>query len=425
MNVITKLAGLLRGDAPDTTTAEPPERMDLHSGLPYWLVRNGTGMPFPEVDGDIDTEVLIVGGGITGALCAYHLMEAGVACTVVDARSIGTGSTCASTALLQYEIDTPLHELVRLVGESNAVRAYQASAESVFALLGLSRSLAVSDTHQRKSVQYASRNSHVADLKKEAALRNANGLPVDLLFGEETLTALPFAAPAAIRCHIAAETDAWRLTHALHERSQRLGARIFERTAVVDFRDNGSGIRLLTANGHTLRARHLIYATGYESRSLLPDDVITLNSTYALVSEARTVDVPWPERSLIWETAQPYLYLRTAPEGRIIMGGRDEPFRSPRLRDALLPKKTVALTEDFHRLIPQRPMRAEYAWCGTFGATKDGLPYIDRHPRDRNSWFALGMGGNGITFSVIAAEILRDRITGRRNAHADLFRFDR
>lgn len=425
MNVITKLAGLLRGASPDASSAEHPERMDLHSGLPYWLVRNGTGRLYPEVYGDVVTDVVIVGGGVTGALCAYHLMEAGVPCVVVDARSIGTGSTCASTALLQYEIDTPLHELMRLVGENNAVRAYQVSAESVFALLGLSRSLSVMDTHQRKSVQYASRKSHVAALEKEASLRNANGLPVDLLVGEETRTALPFTAPAAIRCHIAAETDAWRLTHALHERSQKLGARIFERTAIIDLRDNGSGIRVLTATGHTLRARHLIYATGYESRDLLPDDVITLNSTYALVSEAHTAEVPWPEKALIWETARPYLYMRTAPEGRIIIGGRDEPFRSPKLRDALLQRKTAALTEDFNRLVPQLAMRSEYAWCGTFGGTKDGLPYIDRHPRDRNSWFALGMGGNGITFSVIAAQILRDRITGRRNAHADLFRFDR
>ena len=74
------------------------------------------------------------------------------------------------------------------------------------------------------------------------------------------------------------------------------------------------------------------------------------------------------------------------------------------LRDALLPKKTAALTEDFTKLMPHIPMRSEFAWCGTFGTTRDGLPYIDRHPRDRNSWFALGMGGNGITFSTIAAE---------------------
>ncbi len=425
MSLMTKLAGLLHGDGPDGSNAEHPERMDLHGGVPYWLVRNATGTAFPAVETDVDTEVVIVGGGITGALCAYHLIEAGIPCVVVDARRICTGSTCASTALLQYEIDTPLHELARLVGATRAVRAYQASAESVYALLTLSRSLGVVDTQQRKSVQYASRKSHVSGLKKEAAMRTANGLPVEFLIGEETRSALPFSAPAALRCHIAAETDAWRLTQSLHARSGQLGARIFERTAVVDFRDSGSGIRLLTADGHTLRGRHLIYATGFESRDLLPEDVILLNSTYALVSAAGTADEPWPQNALIWETARPYLYMRSAPDGRIIIGGRDEPFRSPLLRDALLPMKTAALTEDFTRLMPHIPMRSEFAWSGTFGTTKDGLPYIDRHPRNRNSWFALGMGGNGITFSTIAAEVLRDRITGRRNAHADLFRFDR
>ncbi len=406
-------------------TDRPPARMDLYGGSPFWLVRNALATGFAPVEEDVVTDVAIVGGGITGALCAYYLSEAGVPCVVLDARSIGTGSTCASTALLQYEIDTPLHELVDLVGENHAVRAYQASVGSVHTLIDLGGKLGVVDTRARTSVQYASKGSHVNGLKKEAALRNANGLPVDLFIAGETRSILPFEAPAALRCHIAAESDAWRLTHALHSRSRELGARVFERTAITDFRDNGSGIRLLTAAGHTVRAKHLIYATGYESRDLVPDNVISLNSTYALVSGAGTDADPWPGNALIWETAHPYLYMRTAPEGRIIIGGRDEPFRSPLLRDALLPKKTEALVHDFHRLIPHIPLRSEFAWCGTFGATKDGLHYIDRHPQDRNSWFALGMGGNGITFSVLAAEILRDRIIGRPNAHTDLFRFSR
>ena len=67
----------------------------------------------------------------------------------------------------------------------------------------------------------------------------------------------------------------------------------------------------------------------------------------------------------------------------------------------------------------------DFAWAGTFGETVDGLPYIGAHPEWPCCQFALGYGGNGITFSALAAGIVRDAILGRANPHADLFRFDR
>ncbi|HEX2616628.1 MAG TPA: FAD-binding oxidoreductase, partial [Flavobacteriales bacterium] len=121
---------------------------------------------------------------------------------------------------------------------------------------------------------------------------------------------------------------------------------------------------------------------------------------------------------------QPYLYLRTTPDRRVIIGGLDEPFRDPKRRDRLLARKTQQLTKRFQELMPEVPFIPEYNWCGTFGSTPDGLPYIDRDPLS-GAWFVLGMGGNGITFSRIGAVIVRDAILGRPNADARLFRFDR
>jgi glycine/D-amino acid oxidase-like deaminating enzyme len=70
-------------------------------------------------------------------------------------------------------------------------------------------------------------------------------------------------------------------------------------------------------------------------------------------------------------------------------------------------------------------LEVAYAWAGTFGTTKDGLPYLGVHPRFPHTFFALGYGGNGITFSLMAAEILRDAFLGRKNHDARLFRFGR
>jgi glycine/D-amino acid oxidase-like deaminating enzyme len=429
MSVVTNTLRSLftRSDEPGSfLPGAANERMDLYSGMPYWSVHDTVHPFYPQLQEDLRTDVIIVGGGITGALCAHAFNEAGIAVVVVDARPIGKGSTCASTALLQYEIDTPLHKLVDLVGERNAIRSYQLCARAVERLGEIASSIGVEGFAKRSSLQYASKRGHVSALRKEHVLRAENGLPCTFLEDRnEVYKALGFDAPAVMRTSLAAEMDALEFTHALHTRNRENGVNVFQDTAVVDFRDNGAGIELRTADGHHLRARDLVYATGYESRDLLPRDVIQLHSTYALVSRVNTAQQPWPDKALIWETASPYLYLRTAPGGRIIMGGRDEAFRSPPLRDALLDRKTSALEKDFQKLFPDILLRHEYAWCGTFGSTKDGLPYIDQGPRDRHSHYALGMGGNGITFSVIAAEIIRDRILGRPNPDSGIFRFDR
>ena len=86
--------------------------MDLRSGYPFWLVQSGLVNTYPSLAADIRCEVAVIGGGITGALVAYHLVQAGIDTVVVDKRDIGWGSTSASTGLLQYEIDTPLHQLI-------------------------------------------------------------------------------------------------------------------------------------------------------------------------------------------------------------------------------------------------------------------------------------------------------------------------
>ena len=87
--------------------------------------------------------------------------------------------------------------------------------------------------------------------------------------------------------------------------------------------------------------------------------------------------------------------------------------------------KKSALTADFKKLWPGAALKTEFSWCGVFGSTKDGLPFIGEYPGLPNSYFALGFGGNGIVFSLIAAEILKDIITGKKNNDADIFSFDR
>ena len=133
----------------------------------------------------------------------------------------------------------------------------------------------------------------------------------------------------------------------------------------------------------------------------------------------------WFEQCLIWETANPYLYLRTTLDGRALVGGEDEDFVDARRRDRLIARKARVLERKFQRLFPSIPIESAFAWAGTFAHTQDGLPYIDRSPDLESAYVALCYGGNGITYAALAGEIIRDEILERKNENADLFRFDR
>ena len=108
-----------------------------------------------------------------------------------------------------------------------------------------------------------------------------------------------------------------------------------------------------------------------------------------------------------------------------MIGGEDIPYKNPRLRDLLLKQKTERLVKKFRKLFPEKSFIPEMSWCGTFSTTEDGLPYIGNYPGNKNMFFALGYGGNGITFSMIAAQIIRNNIIGKKDERMAVFGFER
>lgn len=401
--------------------------MDLRSATPYWLLKSGLAFEYPSLRENLKTEYAIIGGGITGALVAWYLARAGVPVVLLDRRHIGMGSTCASTAMLQYEIDTPLSDLADIVGEDHAARSYWLCAEAIDKLEVICQQLAVpTDFEKKPSFYYASHPRHVRALERELAIRQKHGFEVEFFDKSKVKQLFPFSAPAGLYSKQGGQVDAYALTHGLLQDALRYGARVFDKTEVTRIRHDGPGVSLQTKFGSTVEARKLVIASGYESQQYLDRKINRLNSSYALVSEPYEAEVLWHENALIWETARPYLYLRTTKDRRVLVGGRDETFQSADKRDRLLPRKTEALTRDFEKLFPDlAPLRVDYSWAGTFAETEDGLPYIGSVPEQPQAIFALGFGGNGITFSQVAAEIIRDEAVGKPNADAAIFSFGR
>ena len=117
--------------------------------------------------------------------------------------------------------------------------------------------------------------------------------------------------------------------------------------------------------------------------------------------------------------------MRTTHDGRVICGGEDEEFTDDEARDALIPRKAARIAAELARLFPELDTAPEFAWAGAFGATATGLPRIGRVPRMPRVHAVLGYGGNGITFSRIAAELIATELGGGTDVDAPLFALER
>jgi glycine/D-amino acid oxidase-like deaminating enzyme len=400
--------------------------MNLTSDHPFWSVRNGLLANYPSLDSDLTCDVAVVGGGITGALVSYHLAQAGVKTILVDKREIGNGSTSGSTGLLQYEVDVPLRKLVRQIGAAKANRSYQLCLEAIDKIELLIKKLRIYCEFEKKpSLFLARKKNEISELREEFQLRKKIGIKLDFWDQAEIEKHFPFSRPAALFSKDGGQVDPHRLTHGLLASAAQHGLNIFDRTKILKFIPNRQGIQLIAENGFKIKARRAVIAAGFESKNYLRGQAGKLKSTYALISEPESDLRDWHRRSLIWETGSPYLYLRTTAENRIIVGGEDEDCVNPKRRDALIPQKTQTLIRKFKALFPEIKLEVAYAWAGTFGETKDGLAYIGKNRSLPHAYFALGYGGNGITYSIIAAEIIRDDFLGRKNPDAVIFSFNR
>lgn len=400
--------------------------MDLTSGAPYWPLKNGLLGVYPSLRHDISCDVAIIGGGVTGALVAWHLVKTGLNVILLDRREIGFGSTCASTALLLYELDTDLVDLARMIGKDKAFHAYLLCRDAINYIEDITRQLGDDCGFERnKSFYLASRRQDVDKLGQEFDLRREAGLRVEYFNRRaiESCSSLPH--PAAILSHEAACIDAFRFTHKLLEAAVQNGLAVYDRTHVEKYEITPQGIGLQTNRDAVVQAKQVVFAVGYEAPEQLRQDIVDLDSTYVALTEPLPNFDGWPNRSLLWETSRPYLYLRPTSDGRAMIGGEDVPFKNELARDKLLPHKAEVLMERFRELFPAIDARLDYAWAGTFGKTKDGLAYIGPTDEFPGAQFALGFGGNGITYSVIAAQIINDTICGKENPNAHLFRFDR
>ncbi|WP_158883826.1 FAD-dependent oxidoreductase [Rhodanobacter sp. L36] len=401
--------------------------MDLKSGYPFWAIKNGLMHAFPQLQKDLRCDVAIIGGGISGALIANELAEHGHDVAVFEERDIGWGSSAASTALLQYEIDTHMIDLAKWYGEDDAALAYRACADAIPMLQALSGELRDVDFGRMYSLYYASRRRHVPVMQEEMALRRKHGFEVSWLEPGELRDHYGIDAPGAILSELAARIDPYRMAYRLFTRLEKRGAGVFDRTRIERLDATDDSVTLQTADGVQIHAKHVVFAAGYASQKWLHQRVARDRSSYAFITDPlNKASLRALADTMVWESARPYLYMRSTGDGRLLVGGEDDDIDIPIRRDARVDKKARTLVKKVTRALPGLELAPAFAWAGTFAETDDGLPFFGTHeqygPRVQ---FAMAYGGNGISYSMAGAPLIRALIERRPHLLADLFSFDR
>jgi glycine/D-amino acid oxidase-like deaminating enzyme len=274
-------------------------------------------------------------------------------------------------------------------------------------------------------LQFASTKKDAGQLKKEFEQRKKIGINIHWLTEKELKEKFGIKKHAALLSETGAEAEAYQITHALLKDCFAMGAEIFDHTEIKNIIHRKKGVELITSENLKINCRSLVIACGYESQRYISKRVQQLNSTYAIVSEPYLNKEPWYKNALIWETRFPYLYLRTTADDRIMIGGKDVAFSDPQKRDALLLQKTKQLEFSFRKLFPHLYFKTDFKWAGTFAATKDSLPYIGSISERPHTFFTLGLGGNGITFSIIAAKMIKELLQGKKKKDHSIFSFNR
>jgi len=401
--------------------------MDLKSNEPFWLLKNGLISSYPSLKSNEECDVLIIGGGITGSLAAHQMMTEGHKTILIDKRELCNGSTSATTSMLQYEIDVPLFELIEKIGKKGAVASYKACSDSIDKLEKLTGEIkSDSGFKRKKSLYYASKKKDVVWLKKEFNARKDAGFKVKWLESDEVSKQFGFKNTyGGILSEQGASIDAFKFAHELFKVNVKKGLQIFDKTEMTDV-EYFKGYNLITADsGFQIRAKKIIYCIGYESKNLIKEHFVNLKSTYAIVSEIDPKKFKNISNTLVWNTNEPYMYMRTTDDGRLLIGGGDEDFYDAKKRDSLLDKKEKEILKTLKKIKPDYHFYTDFVWAGTFGETKDGLPYIGEHQDFKNSYFILGFGGNGITFSVTGMEMVSQFMKGKKHLLSKYFKFGR
>jgi glycine/D-amino acid oxidase-like deaminating enzyme len=396
---------------------------------PLWTAENRVPAIYPWLYREETCNVCIVGGGITGALCALRFAQAGVSTVLLAGGPAGYGGTSRSSGVMQCDAAGGLLGLSKKIGVEDAVRVYAQCALSLDEMEKLAASFEEDCGFARRDVfSYTDQEQNADILHEEYLLKRHNGADVEMYSRDKARDHFSFDVVFGILTrNMAATVDPYLLTHRVLTVAEQAGAHVYEHSPVENISHDGGVHILTTGTRHSVCADTVVVAIGHECCDFLKG-AGSRRTCFMAATEPVPLMAGWQENCVINHVDKPAVTFSVTPQGRILAAGLEAGLVG-RTRvagilplEALAAKKYAQLEADTQRMFTGiRSLSSQYVYTGEYIQTEDSLPLIGRHPDYPGCFFALCTAQNGALYSEMASRLLLHLYQGEPDEMEELF----
>lgn len=390
-----------------------------------FVKENQNSQQYKYLTQDIECDVLVIGGGVTGAIMGHYLTKNNINTVIIEKARVGHCSTSITTSLLQYELDSNASQLKPDLPEKKIAKAYHLG---LFALDQLDQIIKEvgNDCFYKKvdCLLYTSKNSEKQDMVNEYNFRKDNGLDVKLISKDTN----PFCFD--VKAGVLSKTggavlDPYLFTQSLIRSSCKKTMRIYENTEAVKLVYNKEFVTVETTYGYKIKCKKVVAATGYNTELFTDRNFGTKYTTFNIATQPIEPIDSSIQNTVFRDNNDPYHYFRTTHDNRIIIGGEDVRFKPDIDNESLCQRSFDRLEQTLFNLFKNLNTQIQYKYCGAFETTKDNLGFIGEDPNHEKLWYCLGYGANGILFAILGGYYLTKLYFGEKDEDMSLFKVDR
>ena len=395
-------------------------------GDPIFTKINKVKKQYEYLTEDIETDVAIVGGGVTGAILGYYFSKANIHAVILEKERIAHGSTSITTSLLQYELDSNARELEEYTTLDNVITSYKLGLKALDEIEEFIKEYGNKCKYEKKdTLLYTSKEYEVKEMKEEYEIRKNAGIDVKYISEENNPFSLDLKA-GVYGVNAGAQLDPYEYTHQLLDVSCNMGLKVYENTEVMEIAYGKDEVEIITSFGYKVKAKKVIIATGYNTQRFTKRNFGVKTVTYNIATKSVKSFDGWFNKVLIRDNCDPYNYFRTTYDNRIIAGGEDVDFYTNIENEKLAKEKYTILLNRIKNMFPNiKDIEIDYEYCGGFISSQDNLGYIGEDPNHKNLWFCLGYGANGILFAILGGMMLSKLYKNEIDENIKLFKVDR
>lgn len=391
--------------------------MKYIKGSPYFCKTAKNLRQYTYQDKDIFTDVLIVGGGICGAILNFYLSQK-YDVTLIDKGRFGQNCTSIATAILEYQLDEFYQDLESEITEQEIIEIYKMGQNSIKKIENFIKKYKNEcNFAKRPSFLFSQSGCDVTKMKSEFMLRKK--YKFDCQYFDRTNNPFPFS----ISCGIydkngGAELNPYLFCKQLIENANNQD-KIFENTSFESFTQKNEKFIVNTCYNHKIYANKIIFCTGFDLE-LFQEELMQRFVTYSIVTNPQK-NITWKNCATVHDSEQPYHYLRKLPDDRIIFGGEDVSFKKTNFSKEKCEKKYKKLLQSLKFLFPKNDnIQIDYKFCGAFGTTKNNLGLIGETDTN-NIYLFLSCGANGIVNAMEGVNIVEYLFNHKTHPLAHLF----